>query len=128
MMDYFILFGDDGITPIKYKNYPLIYKAMGYIYTFPITYFRDDFSTREMNEITKYLRGQVFIMDLPHRIKIYHHINKGKYESVELSKDVKGIISAVLYVNNKPKSKIERWINTLTDDEDKMKELTSILL
>lgn len=128
MMDYFILFDDDGITPIKYENYPLIYKAMGYIYSFPITYFHHDFSTLEMDEITKYLRGQVFIVDLPHSIKLYYHINMGKYESTELSKDVKGIISAVLYVNNEPKDVIEEWINTLTNDEEKLEELTSIIL
>lgn len=117
MMDYHILFDENG-KPISYKNYPPIYKAMGYILTFPITIFEKDFTSTEMKELTKFLKGQIFIIILPHSIKLYRNINKGKYETIEFSKDLKGLISTVLYFNNKPTTKINEWIDILTTKEN----------
>ena len=117
MYDYCILFDDEG-NQIEYKDYPLIYIAMGYIYAFPITFFTSDFTTSEMNELTKFLKGQVFIIFLSNKIKLYRNINKGKYESIEFDKSIEGLISMVMYFNKKPENKIESWITTLTTPEN----------
>lgn len=127
-LDYRILFDSDG-KQIKFKDYPLIYKAIGYFDAFPISYFEEDFTAAEMREITKYMKGQIIIVYLKntHKIKIYRAINMGKYETVTVDATHRGLICATLYFNNKPLEKIHEMITRITSDSKALANISKYL-
>ena len=126
LLDYHILFHDDG-SQFQFNEYPPIYVAMGYIDTYPIVYFEEDFTADEMKVLTKYLKGQVFIVVLKreNKIKLYRDINKGKYVSMEIPLTPEGIIQTTLFMTCHKINVLQKMVEKLTPKD--YEKLWSIL-
>ena len=126
LLDYHILFHVDG-TQYKISEYPSVYIAMGYVETFPIVYFEEDFTENEMRSLTKYLKGQVIIIALKQesKIKIYRDINKGNFVSVELPMTAEGLVQSTVLLSRRKIDMLQRLIDSM--DEDAYKQLWSVL-
>ena len=67
--DYHILLDDKG-NIIPYEEYPLIYTAGAYLESFPLTFFSEDFTKKELDELGKTCSGNVLLINLPDTIKV----------------------------------------------------------
>ena len=126
LLDYHILFHDDG-SQYKINEYPPIYFAMGYVETYPIVYFEEDFTDNEMKLLTKYLKGQVFIVVLKreNKIKLYRDINKGKYVCMEIPLTPEGLIQTTLFMTCHKINVLRKMVEKLTPKD--YKQLWDIL-
>lgn len=120
LFDYHIKFHDDG-RQYDFNEYPPIFIAMGYIESYPIVYFEEDFTDDEMKVLTKYLKGQVFIIVLKHenKIKLYRDIDKGTYVCMEIPLTPEGIIQTTLFMTCHKIDELQKMVEKLTPEDYK---------
>ena len=102
--DYHILLDDKG-NIIPYEEYPLIYTAGTYLEAFPLTFFSEDFTKKELDELGRTCSGNILLINLPDTIKVVKLRGKkrdwllpGDIVTESFDKNNKGVLDMFLFI------------------------------
>ena len=102
--DYHILLDDKG-NIIPYEDYPLIYTAGAYLESFPLTFFSEDFTKKELDELGKTCSGNILLINLPDTIKVVKLrgkkrdcLRQGDIVTESFDKNSRGVLDMFLFI------------------------------
>lgn len=130
--DYYILLDDDG-DPIQDDEYPSIYIAYVYLEVFTITYFHEDLTNSELDELSAMCSGGDLIIDLPDEIKLVRlrgtrdDPTKNRSVTYHFPRTDYGIVKLILAIAVNDSIKLQNMYETLANDSVIQTELTSML-
>ena len=102
--DYHILLDNEG-NIIPYEEYPLIYTAGTYLEAFSLTFFSEDFTKKELDELGKTCSGNILLINLPDTIKVVKlrgkkrdQLRSGDIVTESFDKNNRGVLDMFLFI------------------------------
>ena len=132
LMDYHILFNEDGIM-IPIDQYPDIYIAGGYLETFRTIYMEEDLTKNEIAKLSAMTNINNIIINLDDKIKLVklkgkaHDPSKNKSDIFTFDKNGEGLVKLTLALAINNKKNMLTYFNELDHDPKIMNKLINIL-
>ena len=130
--DYYILLNDHG-APIPDDEYPSIYIAYVCMVLFTTTYFHEDLTNNELDELSAMCSGGDLIIDLPDEIKLVRlrgardDPTKNRSVTYHFPRTDYGLVKLILAIAVNDPLKLQNMYETLANDSVIQTELTSML-